>query len=243
MSSLVKQIEPLKLDIAQRRAMTLDRYNPPLPLDMKAALDASTEKTRFGQPVAHAYHIVSGKPAHGWFNPSRDSEGKLFKDSGPWFTDPVLAMIHNRNDVARQYASRLLRLDAEIDEMLVGSGVIPGVIMTASTEPAPERVFGQNNVTSGEIGAAPAVDDDVLGEATPEAPLDAGWDAAAPAPVENEPSTTAEPKKPTLNQARRASKKPDAATIKAKADKAEAASNAKRAKEKAPSRPTTKRKG
>jgi hypothetical protein len=180
--------EKLTLDLGMYRALVLDKYPEPMPLDRKVALEETKDRTRFDQPVVHAFTISpSGTPVFGWFNKARDSfdqTGKKMLDRN-WYDSPIHALIANRNEAARAYATNLARFDVEIATHLAGSGILPGVIVSKadtaivlapSEEPVPD---GTNEglvavpmtveATSEAVTAAPETEPKPLTDKAPEA--------------------------------------------------------------------------
>jgi len=108
-SRLRKKIKQLSGELEGRKALTLDRYPDPTPIDLKAALAASEQKTRFGQPYIEAWVV---HPVEGVY---RDTV--TAKAEHPAFELQVDALKARRNFVARTYAATLVSMDRKISDL------------------------------------------------------------------------------------------------------------------------------
>lgn len=111
---LRQQIKALKRENEARKALRLEGAYPlPTPLDVKASLAASTDKTRFGQPYIEAWSINEGH------SPRLITITALINPNpGTVFSTEAQALIAFRHQFARKAAERLADLDREIEDAL-----------------------------------------------------------------------------------------------------------------------------
>lgn len=99
------------------KAMKLEAYPEPPVLDRKRELEASTERTRFGQPVAYGWTCAAGNKTDvtmASFTPTS------IKDLAFYRTE-LDALMAARNALALDAATKLAKLDRQIVKLLAGT--------------------------------------------------------------------------------------------------------------------------
>lgn len=111
------------------KAMRLDAYHEPPVLDRKHELEASTEKTRFGQPVARGWtRDFDTNVIYSSFTPTSGKDLAFYRTE-------LDALVATRNAVAIEAATKLAKLDRQITKLFI-DGMVVGTAFPALAEQA-----------------------------------------------------------------------------------------------------------
>ena len=191
-----KPIDLLTLEIARRKALSLDRYDMPAPISAdskKHLLSVAVEKTRMGQPLVQAWTWSRPGVCSGYFTPTRDVPDQADGFCGHWWSSELSAAVAFRNYAAQQFADKLIVFDA-----YVRAASARDAERAVVRQPADLRyVEPEPTVDESEIEDEPAVGldlqipppaDETPADETPSAPAD----ETPSAPADETPSAPAD---------------------------------------------------
>jgi hypothetical protein len=108
-----KALRAVRRELALKNSFVLDRYDDPPQLDFDAALKASDQKTRFGQPCVDVFLVEMSESGPAF------AVSRLYakRPKANIYGSELDATIALRNMLARYSAENLLRLDRQIEKL------------------------------------------------------------------------------------------------------------------------------